>query len=378
MDLSRIFMKNATPTKIGGQAIMEGIMMRGKDRTATVVRLPDDSLHIKTDKLPPKSKWAKIPIIRGVVAFVGSLVMGTKILMYSADVLEAYETGNPAEEPDKFELWMQKKFGKEKAWAFMIYLSVVVALLFTVGIFILLPTAAVHWCTVFTQNEFALNLIEGFVRILLFVGYVAAIRKMKEIRRVFGFHGAEHKCIHAFENGIELTPANCQQFYTLHPRCGTSFLMFVMVISILLFSCLGWPSLFYRVLSRLLLIPVVAGLSYELLQWAGRSDNWLVKILSLPGIFLQKLTTCEPDEKQLEVAIAAMKAVLVDESEPTYEGTCDLEGKLIKSETLEEMRAAHKAVENGAESSAENDAEDEKTEVEEAVETKEAEDNNQQ
>ena len=152
---------------------------------------------------------------------------------------------------------------------------------------------------------------------------------MSDIRRVFQFHGAEHKCIHCFENGLELTPANCQQFYTLHPRCGTSFMMFVMVISLVLFSLLGWPNLVMRIVSRLLLIPVVAGLSYELLRWAGRSDGIVVKVLSLPGLYLQKLTTCEPDDEHLEVAIAAMKAVMVSEDTPTFTGKCDLDGNLI-------------------------------------------------
>lgn len=333
MDLSKIFMKNATPTKIGGQAVMEGIMMRGADRTAVAIRLPDNSLHMKTEKLQPKSKWMKIPIIRGVVAFVASLVVGTKTLMYSADILEAYDGEGAIEyEKDKMEIWLEKKFGKEKTWNIMLYFSVGLAIIFTVGIFILLPTVVVNWCGHFIKSTFGLNIIEGIVRLLLFIGYVAATRRLAEIRRVFGFHGAEHKCIHCFENGLELTPENCQQFYTLHPRCGTSFLMFVMVIAILMHACLGWPSLALRVLSRLLLLPIIAGLSYELLQWAGRSDNLLVKVLSMPGILLQKLTTYEPDESQLEVAIAAMKAVMVPAETPTFEGPCDLEGRPLPND----------------------------------------------
>lgn len=336
MDLKRIFIKNACPTKIGGQAIIEGIMMRGADRTATVIRLPDKSLHIKTEKLPKPSKLAKIPILRGVAAFVSSLVIGTKILMYSADVLESYEEPGEGQEEQietagggRFAAWLERKFGEKALWNFMIYTSVIFAVLFTVGIFIVLPTALVHLCSRFTESEILLNLIEGFLRIIMFVVYVLLIRRMKDIRRVFQFHGAEHKCIHCFENGLELTPANCHQFYTLHPRCGTSFLMFVMVISLVLFSLLGWPNLFWRIASRLLLIPVIAGLSYELLRWAGRSDGIIVKALSLPGLYLQKLTTCEPDDEHLEVAIAAMKAVMVDESEPVFVGKCDLDGNLI-------------------------------------------------
>lgn len=328
MDLKKIFIKDACPTKIGGQAILEGIMMRGADRTATCIRFPNGDLHMKTELLPKPSKWMKLPIIRGVVSFVSSLVSGTKTLMYSADVLESYEGPDAVEyEQDKLEIWLEKKFGKEKSWNIMMYFSVVFAIVMTVGLFIILPTAIVHFAQRFTQSEILLNLTEGVLRICMFVIYVAAIRKMQDIKRVFMFHGAEHKCIHCYENGLELTPENCQQFYTLHPRCGTSFLMFVMVISLILFSLFGWPNLLWRVASRLLLIPVVAGLSYELLKWAGRSDNIVVKVLSLPGLYLQKLTTCEPETEQLEVAIAAMKAVLVDPDTPEFEGLCDKDGR---------------------------------------------------
>lgn len=337
MDFSKIFLKDACPTSVGGQAIMEGIMMRGGDRTAVAVRMPDGAIHLKTEKLKAPSFWSKIPLVRGVVSFGSALVTGTKTLMYSAEVLEKYENDHAEElkklreeqiasgkeavnikgpeyyEKDKFTLWVEKHFGEKAAWNIMIYFSVVLALIFTVGIFIIVPTVAVNWCSVFTENEIALNLIEGILRIVLFAVYILIISKMEDIKRVFQYHGAEHKSIHCFENRLELTPKNCQQFYTLHPRCGTSFLMFIMVISLILFSLLGWPNLFLRIMSRLLLIPVVAGLSYELLKWAGRSDNMLVRILSLPGLYLQKLTTKEPDEKQLEVAIVALKAVLVSE-----------------------------------------------------------------
>ena len=328
MDLKKIFIKDACPTKVGGQAVLDGIMMKGADRTAVAVRFPNNDIHIKTEKLKEPSKLAKIPILRGVVVFVASLVTGTKTLMYSADVLEAYEGPDAVEyEEDKLTKWMEDKFGEKKTWNIMLYASVVIALLLTVGIFIVLPTAAVNWLNHFTENEILLNLAEGILRIVLFILYVVAISRMEEIKNVFRYHGAEHKCIHCFENGLELTPENCQQFYTLHPRCGTSFLMFVMVISLILFSLLGWPNLFWRITSRLLLVPVIAGLSYELLRWAGRSDNLAVKILSLPGLYLQKLTTANPSNEQLEVAIAAMKAVMVDPETPCFEGLCDKDGK---------------------------------------------------
>jgi len=326
MDLSKIFLKEACPTKIGGQAVIEGIMMRGEDRCATCLRLPDKSLYIKTEALPKQSKWMKYPIIRGVVAFVASLVQGTKTLTFSADKLEEFESKQEEVKQDKMEAWLTKHFGEKGAWNLMLYLSVVVSIVFTVGVFIILPTWVVNFCGRWISNEIALNLIEGVFRILIFVLYVVLIAFMEDIKRVFQYHGAEHKTIHCFENGLELKPENAQQFYTLHPRCGTSFLMFVMIISLILFSLLGWPNLAVRVISRLVLVPVVAGLSYELLRWAGRCDNWLVKVLSLPGLYLQKLTTREPDDSQLEVAIAAMKAVMVPKETPFYEGACDLNG----------------------------------------------------
>ncbi|MEG0924564.1 MAG: DUF1385 domain-containing protein [Anaerovoracaceae bacterium] len=334
MDFSKIFLKNACPTAVGGQAVMEGIMMRGMDRCAVAIRLPDGRIHMKTEGLPKPSKWMKWPIIRGVVAFVSSLVQGTKTLMYSADVVEDSWTEEDGYEKDKFDVWMEKKFGEKGAWNIMIYVAVVLALALTVGLFILLPTVLVNWLDAYTKSDILLNLIEGVFRIVLFVIYIGAVSKMKDIKTVFQYHGAEHKCIHCFENGLELTPENAQKFYTLHPRCGTSFLMFVMVISLILFSLLGWPNLFWRITSRLLLIPVIAGLSYELLKWAGRSDNFVVKALSMPGLYLQKLTTKTPDNSQLEVAIAAMKAVMVPPETPYFEGICDLEGNLVEERII--------------------------------------------
>ncbi len=315
MDLSKIFMKNACPTKIGGQAVMEGIMMQGPDRLATVIRNPNGGMRIRVTPRKKPSAWKKWPIIRGVLAFVSSMVTGCSILMYSAEVLEDFEKEGPAdkkEEKDKMTLFLEKHFGEKGALNVMLYMSVVFAIAFTVGIFIILPTVIINFARTITENDLLLNLMEGILRIVLFVGYVAVISKMEEIRRVFQYHGAEHKTIHCYENGLDLTPENAQSFETLHPRCGTSFMVFVMIISLLLFSLMGWPNLVVRVISRLALLPVVAGLSYEVLQWAGRSNSSLVKTLSIPGIALQKLTTRRPDESQLEVAITAMKAVLAD------------------------------------------------------------------
>ena len=212
-------------------------------------------------------------------------------------------------------------------------LSVVLALVMSVGIFMLLPTVVVGWVAHLTDSVLVLNLIEGLARILIFVLYLWLISMMKDIKTVFQYHGAEHKTIHCFENNMELTPENAQSFYTLHPRCGTSFMVFVMLIAVLVHAFMGWPNVWLRIITRILVLPVIAGLSYELLKWAGRSDNWLVKFLSLPGIYLQKLTTKEPTLEQLEVAIAAVKAVLNDGDDvPYFEGICDKEGKPVEGE----------------------------------------------
>lgn len=345
MDMSKIFLKDACPTPVGGQAILEGVMMRGMERTAIAVRIPDGRIHIKTRKNGNASKWMKVPIVRGVFSFITSLVEGTKTLTYSADVLEYYDrklkddkADGESEKMGKIESLLSEKLGSQKLWSLMLAASVIFALVFSVGIFVLLPTAAVGWIKAYISSPILLNLTEGILRIVMFLLYLSAISKMEDIKRVFQYHGAEHKTIHCFENNLELTPENAQTFYTLHPRCGTSFLMFVMIISLILFSLLGWPNLLWRLVSRIILIPVVAGTSYELLKWAGRSDNIVVRILSLPGLYLQKITTNEPDEKQLEVAIASLKAVMVDPETPYIEGIIDEDMNLTEEIKISEAK----------------------------------------
>lgn len=341
MDLNRIFMKNATPTKVGGQAILEGIMMRGSRALSVGIRLPNGDIHLTCEPLKTPGGWKKVPILRGVVSFVSSLVTGTSVLMYGAEVLEAADAaaGNEeAQEKSGFDAWLEKKFGKDAGFTFAMILSVVLAVAMVVGIFIILPTFIVSLAQKMgIKNVFALNLFEGVLRIVMFVAYIAVISLMPDIRRTFEYHGAEHKTIHCYENGLQLTPENAQSFYTLHPRCGTSFMMFVMIISLLIFSFMGWPNLAVRVVSRLLLIPVIAGISYELLQWTGRHNNFCVKGLSMPGILLQKITTREPSLDELEVAIAATKMVLPsheDASLPVeyWVGVQKPDGTLIKNE----------------------------------------------
>ena len=339
MDLKKVFLKDSCPTSIGGQAIMEGIMMRSPERTAIGIRLPDGRIFMKTEPSPKGSKWGKVPLIRGVVNFVASLVQGTKVLMYSADVLEKYYPEDY--EKDKFDIWVEEKLGKEKAWSILMVLSVILAIAMSVGLFMVLPTIAVGWISYLTEDVLIKNLVEGFVRMLIFVVYIALIGKMKDIKTVFQYHGAEHKTIHCFENRLELTPENAQSFYTVHPRCGTSFLVFVFIIAVLVHALMGWPNVFLRVVSRIAVLPIIAGLSYELLKWAGRSSNPLVKLLSLPGLYVQKLTTLEPDFGQLEVAIAAMKACMKPEGTPYFEGICDLNG-----DPVEETESAEPELKN--------------------------------
>ncbi|MBQ1406868.1 MAG: DUF1385 domain-containing protein [Eubacterium sp.] len=321
MDLSKIFLKDACPTMVGGQAVMEGVMMRGQTREAVTIRLPDGRTYIRSTPRKKSPAVMKLPFVRGVVAFVMSLVSGMSTLTFSADVLEYFtedeteETDNAAEKQkegvfDRFERRMVEKYGEQKVWNVMMAFSVVIALVIAIGVFVLLPTLAVSALKGVIASEVVLNIIEGLLRLAMFVLYIVAVSHMKEIRRVFEYHGAEHKTIHCFENGLELVPENADDFYTLHPRCGTSFLMFVMVISLVLFSLLGWPNLAARFASRILLMPVVAGISFELLRWAGRSDNIIVKVLSIPGLLLQKITTNEPDHEELEIAMISMKAVL--------------------------------------------------------------------
>lgn len=301
--------KKFTPKSVGGQAVIEGVMMKGARNIAIAVRKPDGEITVKKQDLKMnRSKINKIPILRGVFAFLDSMVQGVQSLMFSAEFYE--EEPDKPENKDKkqnfFEKFMETNF---------IWISVALSLAFTVFFFILLPTVAVDYFGRFFESTIILNLLEGVVRIGIFVIYIVAISNMKDIRRVFEYHGAEHKTIFCYEYGEELIVENVRKHGRLHPRCGTSFLFIVMIISILMFSMFEWSSLFYRIAVRLLMLPVVAGISYELIKWAGRSKSRLARILSTPGMWLQKITTREPDDQQIEVAIEALKNVLVEDPE---------------------------------------------------------------
>ena len=299
-------------TSIGGQAVMEGVMMRGPEKMAIAVRKPDGEIVTKIEdvKIKKKSIWLKIPIVRGCINFFGSMVTGVKALMYSAEFVDLQEDG----EPSKFDKWLEKVFG-DKLKDIVVYFSVVLSMFMSIGLFILLPTWLVSLLDFVTESVVIKNLSEGVVRIVIFLTYLYLSSLLPDIKRVFEYHGAEHKSIACYEAGEELTVENARKNKRLHPRCGTSFLLIVMVISIICFSFMGWQNIWIRTVTRLALMPVIAGLSYEVIKLAGRYDNFLTRILSFPGLCLQKLTTNEPDDSQLEVALEAIKAVIPESKE---------------------------------------------------------------
>ncbi len=306
-------------TSIGGQAVIEGIMMRGPKESAVAVRKPDGEIIVEkkpVNSFVAKYKINKIPFVRGVFSFVESLVEGTKALMFSAEFFDIEEEDTKKKKEKMTEEELKNLETKEKkSLNFAIYSSVVIALIFSVAVFMMLPTFLVGLARDYIgiTNNILTTLIEGITRILIFLAYVIIVSKMEDIKRVFQYHGAEHKTIFCYEAGEELTVENVKKQKRLHPRCGTSFLIFVMIISIILFSFISWEDRIMRIVIRLLLLPVVAGIAYEIIKFAGRHDGPVVKILSAPGMWIQKITTNEPDESQIEVAIAALKSVLTDD-----------------------------------------------------------------
>jgi len=299
-------------TSIGGQALIEGIMMKGPDNMATAIRKPDGEIIVKKEKIHPmfKHKFFKLPVIRGSFILIDSLINGVKELMYSAEFYgEEYEE-------DAFDKLLKKIF-KDKADTAIIYFSVIIAMVFSIGIFILGPSLLANFLEGILKSTFMLNLFEGVLRVAIFVAYVLAVSKLDDIKRVFMYHGAEHKTIYCYENGEELTVENARKYSTLHPRCGSSFMINVMIISILVFAFFGWPNPLMRVVIRLIMLPLIAGLSYELNRFIGKqnSDNMLFKIITYPGFLIQKITTKEPDDSMLEVAIAAMNEVIPENGE---------------------------------------------------------------
>ncbi|MSU00186.1 DUF1385 domain-containing protein [Tissierella pigra] len=297
-------------TSIGGQALIEGVMMRGPKEIAMAVRKPDKEIEIKVEKLQTlgmKYKIFKLPFIRGVVGLIEAMLFGTNALMYSAEFFE--------EEEETKESFTEKIF-KDKAKDIEMIFAVVTSLVLAVGLFMILPTILTNLFKTKIQSSIGLNLLEGLVRIVVFLIYIIGVSKLEDIKRVFEYHGAEHKTIHCYENEEELTVNNVKKYPILHPRCGTSFLFMVMIVSILVLSFFGWPNPLQRFLVRILMFPVIAGISYEINRLIGKSNGKLAYILSYPGLMIQKLATVrEPDEEQIEVAIESLKAVLTDNKE---------------------------------------------------------------
>lgn len=323
-------------TSIGGQAVIEGVMMRGPSYSAIAVRKPDGEIEIDTkanSSLVARWKLTKIPIIRGVISFFDSMIIGVKATMYSAEFMDL-EDDDPNAQPSKFDAWLERTFG-DKLMSVLMWISVILALALGIGLFILLPTIVAGFvrdlftnatwiqfpqqfadaCYGVVTNRVFLNVLESVVKLALFLLYMVLVSRLKDMQRVFEYHGAEHKTIACYEDGGELTPENAKRYTRFHPRCGTSFLLIVMVISVFFFSFLTWGNVWMRMGTRLLLLPVVAGVSYEIIKFAGRSKNRCVAWLTKPGLWLQRLTTREPDESQLEVAIASLKSVLPKDGE---------------------------------------------------------------
>lgn len=312
-------------TMIGGQALIEGIMMRGPEKDAVVVRTNGEmKVEVTARNVRPKKSVLTWPLIRGVVNFFDSQVVGVKALLRSAD-LSPEET----EEPSKFDLWLEKKLGNEGFQKAVVGLAVFMGLGLSILLFFLLPMVIGGFFDQWIRNNLLLNLIEGIIRMAIFMGYMLLVSRMREMKRVFSYHGAEHKTIRCYEAGLPLTVENCRNQTRLHPRCGTSFLLVVMVISILVFSIASSllltliPPLadmrggvLYRLIMiafKLILLPLVVAITYEINRWAGRHDNGFTRILTAPGMWMQNFTTNEPDDSMLEVAIAALEAVLPQE-----------------------------------------------------------------
>lgn len=287
--------------------MLEGLLMMGPNNIAIAVRKPDGEIVLDKRPLPAKLPITKVPFIRGCVNLFRQMVVGVKALMYSADFVDVEE--DTPKEPSKFDAFVEKLFKNKDA---VIYVSVILSLALSVGLFIVLPNLLT---SIFGIKGVLLNnLLEGLIRILLFLGYIYLATLLNDIKRVWQYHGAEHKSIHCYEHGEELTVENVRKYSTKHPRCGTSFMFLVMIISILMFSVVGWYGVIANAVIRILMIPVVAGVAYEIQKFAGRHTDWLImKIINAPGMLFQYLTTKEPDDSMIEVAIVALKNVLVDD-----------------------------------------------------------------
>lgn len=300
-------MKEKFKTSIGGQALIEGIMMRGPQKTAMAVRKPDQSIHLEEWETAAPKWYNKVPFLRGIFNMVSSLMIGYKCLMRSAEI-----AGMEEEEPSKFENWLAEKLGID-IMTIVAVIAVIFGAALAILLFVIVPTGLAGIIHSFFPSNLLRSVVEGVLKIGIFVLYLALVSNMPEIKRVFQYHGAEHKTIACYEAEEPLTPENIKPCTRFHPRCGTSFMLIVLVISIILFTIVRVDHIVLRMLLKILLLPVVVGISYEIIRYAGGHDNALTRVISKPGLWLQRLTTKEPDVSQIEVAIKAMEAVIPEE-----------------------------------------------------------------
>jgi uncharacterized protein YqhQ len=303
-------------TRIGGQALIEGVMMRGPEEYGIAVRKPDGEIELKkrpVDNFTTKSRLFRLPFVRGVVSLIEAMVLGMKSLMYSA---EFFEDEPESEAPKgKLESFLEKKLG-DKFPDIAIYMAVAISIGLSVVVFMLIPTFITSLFKRWIDSSSVLNIIEGVIRVSIFLTYLFAVSKLDDIKRVFQYHGAEHKTIHCYENREELTVENVKKYPVLHPRCGTSFLFNVMIVSIVVFSFFGWPDPLMRFALRIALFPVIGGIAYEINRLIGKSESAFAYAMSYPGLMIQNYaTTREPEDDQIEVAIEALKLVLVEDEE---------------------------------------------------------------
>lgn len=292
---------------VGGQAVIEGVMMQSKNYRAIAVRKSNGEIELKKERIKSwikDKKIDKIPFLRGSFVLFETMIEGMKSLNYSSEFFLEEE-----EEEDAIDKFLKRIF-KDKANDAIMAVSLILAMILSVGLFVLIPTSIGGLFSSFVHNNIMLNLIEGLVRICILILYMLLISRNEDIKRTFMYHGAEHKAIYCYESNLELTVENARKFTTLHPRCGTNFLFIVMATSIILFSFFGWPNILARIAMRILCIPIVAGISYEIIKFLGKYNNILSKIVAYPGMMLQHITTKEPNDEQLEVAIKALKAVI--------------------------------------------------------------------
>lgn len=298
----------AIKTSVGGQALLEGIMMKGPEKSAMAVRKPNGEIDLSVWDTKKLTGIRKIPFIRGTFNFIDTLIQGYDCLMKSAEI------SGQEEEPDKVELWLNKVFGKAAGAVFGTVVTFLAAAL-AIGLFFGVPALICGFIGNYVENKILLSAIEGVIKIAMFLAYIIGVSKMSDIRRTFMYHGAEHKTIFCYEKGLELTVENVRKQQRFHPRCGTSFLLIVLVVSVLVSSVITWENVFIRVLLKVLMLPVTVGISYEIIKFAGRHDNWFTKIISAPGLWFQNFTTQEPDDSMIEIAIAAVTPVLPENPE---------------------------------------------------------------